>query len=73
MKTKLSSFDFKLPEELIAKYPAKERDESKLMVIHKESGKIEHKQFKDVIDYYTRASSGQFIPSISVPIGLIAN
>lgn len=52
MKTKLSSFDFKLPEKLIAKYPSKERDESKLMVIHKESGKIEHKKFKDIIDYF---------------------
>ena len=52
MKTKLSSFDFKLPEKLIAKYPAKERDESRLMVIHKDSGKIEHKVFKDIIDYF---------------------
>jgi S-adenosylmethionine:tRNA ribosyltransferase-isomerase len=52
MKTKLSSFDFKLPEELIAKYPSKERDESRLMVVHKDSGKIEHKIFKDVIDYF---------------------
>ena len=52
MKTKLSSFDFKLPEKLIAKYPSKERDESRLMVIHKDSGKIEHKLFKDLIDYF---------------------
>ena len=52
MKTKLSSFDFKLPENLIAKYPSKERDESRLMVVHKDSGKIEHKVFKDIIDYF---------------------
>ena len=52
MKTKLSSFDFKLPKELIAKYPTKERDESRLMVIHKDSGKIEHKIFKDILDYF---------------------
>lgn len=52
MKTKLSTFDFKLPEELIAKYPSKERDESRLMVIHKETGKIEHKVFKDLLDYF---------------------
>jgi len=52
MKTKLSQFNFELPEELIAKYPSKERDESKLMVIHRESGKIEHKVFKDIIDYF---------------------
>ncbi|MBT8231843.1 MAG: tRNA preQ1(34) S-adenosylmethionine ribosyltransferase-isomerase QueA [Saprospiraceae bacterium] len=52
MKTKLSSFDFKLPEDLIAKYPSKERDESRLMVIHKDSGKIEHKVFKDLLEYF---------------------
>lgn len=52
MKMKLSQFDFELPEELLAKYPAENRDESKLMVVHRESGKIEHKLFKDVIDYF---------------------
>ena len=52
MKTKLSSFDFKLPEKLIAKYPHKERDEAKLMVIDRATGKIEHKIFKDIIDYF---------------------
>lgn len=52
MKAKLSQFDFELPQEFIAEYPAKERDESRLMVVHKDSGKIEHKIFKDVIDYF---------------------
>lgn len=52
MKTKLSAFNFELPEKLIAKYPQQERDESKLMVVHKDSGKIEHKIFKDVLDYF---------------------
>ena len=49
---KLSQFNYKLPEELIAKYPSEERDESKLMVINRESGKIEHKLFKDLINYF---------------------
>ena len=49
---KLSQYKFTLPPELIAKYPAENRDESRLMVVHKDSGKIEHKQFKDIIDYY---------------------
>jgi S-adenosylmethionine:tRNA ribosyltransferase-isomerase len=49
---KLSKFHFDLPSELIAKYPSKERDESRLMVVHKDTGKIEHKIFKDVIDYF---------------------
>ncbi len=52
MKAKLSQFNYHLPEELIAEYPAHDRDESRLMVIHRDTGKIEHKIFKDVIDYF---------------------
>ncbi len=50
-KMKLSQFNFELPEELIAEYPSDNRDEARLMVIHRETGKIEHKLFKDLIDY----------------------
>lgn len=49
---KLSEFEFELPEKLIAEYPADQRDESRLMVVHRETGKIEHKTFKDVINYF---------------------
>ena len=49
---KLSQFNFKLPEGLIAQYPAKNRDESRLMVIHRASGEIEHRVFKDVINFF---------------------
>jgi S-adenosylmethionine:tRNA ribosyltransferase-isomerase len=49
---KTSSFKFKIPPELVAEKPSQERDESRLMVVHRDSGKIEHKQFKDVIDYF---------------------
>jgi len=49
---KLSKFKFKLPEELIAQYPAKHRDESRLMVVHRKSGEIEHRIFKDVLEYF---------------------
>jgi S-adenosylmethionine:tRNA ribosyltransferase-isomerase len=49
---KLSQFNFNLPKELLAESPAKNRDESKLMVIHRSTGKIEHKKFKDVINYF---------------------
>lgn len=52
MRTKLSQFDFELPEELIAKYPAEYRDEARLMVVHRDTGKIEHKVFKDLIEYF---------------------
>ncbi len=49
---KLSQFKFKLPEEKIALYPTTHRDESRLMVVHKKTGEIEHKTFKDVLDYF---------------------
>jgi S-adenosylmethionine:tRNA ribosyltransferase-isomerase len=49
---KLSQFKYNLPKELIAEFPSKERDECKLMVVHRATGEIEHKTFKDVIDYF---------------------
>lgn len=52
MRTKLSNFGFDLPKKLIAQYPADQRDESRLMVVHRDSGKIEHKIFKDILGYF---------------------
>jgi S-adenosylmethionine:tRNA ribosyltransferase-isomerase len=52
-KMKLSEFSFDLPDELIAEYPSTNRDEARLMVIHRETGKIEHRLFKDIIEYFT--------------------
>jgi S-adenosylmethionine:tRNA ribosyltransferase-isomerase len=49
---KLSQFQFDLPKELLAEYPAENRDESRLMVIDRAKGTIEHKTFKDVIEYF---------------------
>ena len=49
---KLSQFKFKLPEDKIALHPTKYRDESRLMVLHRNTGKIEHRMFKDVLDYF---------------------
>lgn len=49
---KLSKFNFELPKDIIAQTPTKERDASKLMVVHRETGKIEHKKFKNIIDYF---------------------
>lgn len=48
---KLSEFNYYLPEELIAQTPIEKRDESRLMVLDKETGQIEHKTFKDIINY----------------------
>ncbi len=49
---KLSKFKFKLPTELIALHPAENRDECRLMVLNKKTGQIEHKVFKDILDYF---------------------
>ncbi len=51
-KMKLSSFNFNLPEELLAEHPADVRDEARLMVLNREKQTIEHKLFKDLIDYF---------------------
>ena len=49
---KLSSFNFNLPKELLAEYPSENRDEARLMVVHRKTGEIEHRLFKDVIEYF---------------------
>ena len=49
---KLSNFNFKLPQELIATEPSYYRDESRLLVVNRETGKFEHKVFKEIIDYF---------------------
>ena len=49
---KLSQFKYTLPQELIALYPSKNRDESRLMVVHMDTGEIEHKVFKDIVEYF---------------------
>ena len=51
-KMKLSEFSFDLPDELIAEYPSENRDEARLMVVHRDTGKIEHRLFKDIINYF---------------------
>lgn len=50
---KLSQYKYNLPEDLIALYPSENRDESRLMVLDREKGTIEHKVFKDIIDYFS--------------------
>ena len=48
---RLSDFDFGLPEELIAQHPTEKRDNSRLLILHKNTGEIEHRHFYDIIDY----------------------
>ncbi|AXG68048.1 S-adenosylmethionine:tRNA ribosyltransferase-isomerase [Kordia sp. SMS9] len=52
MAKKLSHFNFDLPEDLLAEYPSEHRDEARLMVLNREKQTIEHKQFKDLVDYF---------------------
>lgn len=52
MGMKLSQFDFELPKELLAEYPSEDRDEARLMVCNRKDQTIEHKKFKDLIDYF---------------------
>ncbi len=49
---KLSNFQYELPEGLLAEYPSEHRDEAKLMVLNRKEGTIEHKSFKDLVDYF---------------------
>lgn len=50
---KLSEFDNKMPAELIAEHPATHRDEARLMVLHRKTGEIEHRVFKEVLEYFS--------------------
>jgi S-adenosylmethionine:tRNA ribosyltransferase-isomerase len=52
MGMKLSNFSYDLPGHLLAEYPSPNRDEARLMVLNRETGKIKHKMFKDLIDYF---------------------
>lgn len=54
---KVSDFDFYLPEELIAQHPLEKRDASRLMVLDKKTGNIEHRSFHDVIDYLNKGDT----------------
>ena len=70
---KLSQFKFNLPDELIAKYPAKNRDESRLLVIDKKTGALEHKTFKDILDYYNEKDVFIFNDTKVFPARLYGN
>lgn len=70
---KLSYFKFNLPEELIAQHPAHHRDESRMMVLHRKDGKIEHKIFKDIINYFDEGDLFVFNDTKVFPARLYGN
>lgn len=72
-KMKLSMFKFNLPEELIAKHPTNFRDESRLMVLHRSTGKVEHKLSKDLIKYFAKDDAFIFNNTAVFPARLYGN
>ncbi|MDD3488527.1 MAG: tRNA preQ1(34) S-adenosylmethionine ribosyltransferase-isomerase QueA [Paludibacter sp.] len=70
---KLSKFKFKLPEELIAQYPAHHRDESRLMVMDRKTGAIEHRIFKEVLEYFNEKDLFIFNDTKVFPARLYGN
>ncbi len=70
---KLSQFKFNLPEERIAKEPTFHRDDSKLMVVHRKTGEIEHRLFKNVLDYFDEGDAFLFNDTKVFPARLYGN
>ena len=70
---KLSQFNFELPEERLAEYPADHRDESRLMVLDRKKETIEHKTFKDIVNYFDVGDAFVFNNTKVFPARLIGN
>ena len=70
---KLSQFKFKLTKEQIAKYPTPHRDESRMMVVHRKSGKIEHLMFKDILTFFNEHDVFVFNDTKVFPARLYGN
>ena len=70
---KLSQFKFNLPQESIAQYPALNRDTCRLMVLHRSTGDIEHKEFVNLIDYFKEHDLFVFNNTRVFPARLYAN
>lgn len=70
---KLSQFKFKLPEEKIALYPAPHRDEGRMLVLHRSTGDIEHKMFKDFLSYFGKDDVFVFNDTKVLPARLYGN
>jgi S-adenosylmethionine:tRNA ribosyltransferase-isomerase len=73
MGMKLSQFEYTLPENLLAEFPSEHRDEAKLMVINRKDGSIEHKMFKDVINYFNEKDVMVFNNTKVFPARLYGN
>ncbi len=70
---KLSKFKFNLPQEQIALHPSQNRDEARLLVVNRKTGEIEHKVFKDILDYYGPKDTFVFNDTKVFPARLYGN
>ena len=70
---KLSQFKFKLPEDLIAQQPDPFRDGCRMMVLHRKTGKVEHKMFNDLLSYFNEHDVFVFNDSQVIPAHLHGN
>lgn len=70
---KLSQYNYPFSPDMLAKYPAENRDESRMMVLDRQSGKIEHKVFKDLIDYFKQGDILTFNDTKVFPARLYGN
>lgn len=70
---KLSQFKFKLPEDRIALYPTPYRDECRMMILHRKTGKVEHKMFKEFLNYFNEKDIFIFNDSKVIPARLYGN
>lgn len=70
---KLSQFKFNLPDNLIATHPAKNRDESRMMVVNRKTGEVEHKVFKDILEYFNEKDMFIFNDTKVFPARLYGN
>ena len=70
---KLSNYGFDFKAELIAQYPTINRDESRLLVLHRDTGEIEHRLFKDILDYFEEKDRFVFNDTKVFPARLYGN
>jgi S-adenosylmethionine:tRNA ribosyltransferase-isomerase len=70
---KLSQFKFQLPEQLIAQYPSEERDMARMLVLHRKTGQIEHRIFKDILEYFNEGDVMVFNDTRVFPARLYGN
>jgi len=70
---KLSAFKFNLPQDLIAQHPVFHRDESRMLVVHRKTGDIEHRIFKEILEYFDEKDTFVFNDTQVFPARLIGN